>query len=514
MDKPQAQVLAAILPKALQLNLSEAVLEMAISGLCSDSRAVRSGFAFIALKSPIFNGGHYIQHAIESGAAIILTDDFLVHERFTHPNIACLYFENLQQQLGLIAAKFYGDGANGRQMIGVTGTNGKSTVVSLVAQLYQALGKKTAIIGTLGYGFIGERITHSGMTTPDAISCQRLLAELADEHADTIAMEVSSHGIELNRVAGIQYQIGIITNITRDHLDFHGSFENYVRVKKSFLLDSSVTTAIVNYDDELCKALWSELHANNKTCYSYSVSNSAAGMYCSQISYSKYGLTAHIHSPLGEGELRSSLIGEFNLSNLLAAISCCVADGVPLAEVLELIPNLKPVSGRLQRVQAPKAQSAADIFVDYAHTPDALTRVLTATRQHGYQRIWLVFGCGGDRDKGKRALMGEIAVANADKVIITSDNPRSEDPKVIIEEIQQSLSCLEKVSSIVDRKQAITWAVQHAHIGDAVIIAGKGHENYQLIGEGKISFNDVEIAQACIETMDQVSTNSLKSVGL
>jgi UDP-N-acetylmuramoyl-L-alanyl-D-glutamate--2,6-diaminopimelate ligase len=385
-------------------------------------------------------------------------------------------------------------------MFGVTGTNGKTSCTHFIAQSLQALGMPAGVIGTLGSGLYGA-LGQAGLTTPDAITLQAILSFLVNQGAKAVAMEVSSHSIDQHRVNGIEFEVGIFTNLTQDHLDYHGDLETYASVKKRFLAEMPVNHVIINADDSYGLKWLTEL-ASQKSVFAYSVNENISLpsfipiTYASNIKLSLKGIEADIYSPWGEGKLSSPLIGQFNLSNVLAVLTALCVYGISFKEALSLLAQLKPVPGRMQTLGGAGKPLAV---VDYAHTPDALENALKALRVHTKGRLLCVFGCGGDRDPGKRPLMASIAERLADQVIVTNDNPRTEDPEVIAQQIYAGFSNPNEVIRELDRSKAIEKSIQLASENDCILVAGKGAEHYQLIGNQQFHFDDVEQVQAYLQ---------------
>ncbi len=476
-----------------------------ITGVSLDSRLIKKDNLFIAIQGTHSNGHQYINDAIAHGACAILMsspDTFPNTERSSsiamEKSIPMISIPQLTNKIGQIAARFYHHPAEKLCMIGATGTNGKTSCTHFIAQLLQAFNVTCGVIGTLGQGFYG-RLTETGLTTPDAVKLQAILRGLLDQGAQAVAMEVSSHSIAQARVNNIPFEIGIFTNLTQDHLDYHGDMQTYAAVKRCFLAALSTQHLIINADDSY-GAAWLQELADKKPIIAYSVSPTASSLACipstipivyaDNIQSSLEGIHAYLHSPWGEGKLFLPLMGQFNLSNALAALTVLCVYGMRFDLVLAQLAHLHPVPGRMQLLGGGNKQPV--VLVDYAHTPDALEKVLQAIRAHLTQRLICVFGCGGDRDASKRPLMAKIAETYADDVIVTNDNPRHESPDAIAAQIMQGFERPERVKIILDRAQAIAASIQLASVNDCVLIAGKGAERYQQIGDKKIPFEDVE----------------------
>lgn len=468
--------------------------EREINRLQLDSRHIQPGDLFVALKGTHTDGRDFIPTAIGRGAsAVILTADSPDAEIQLQDNVPLIPVYQLQQQLGFIAARFYGYPARTLRLFGVTGTNGKTSCSHFLAQMLTALNIPCGIIGTLGSGFYGH-LGPVGLTTPDPVTLQAMLQSFQQQGAGAVAMEVSSHSIHQGRVNGIDFEIGIFTNLTQDHLDYHGDMASYAAVKQRFLVELPTREVILNVDDAYGQSWLSEL-TQIKKVYTYSLISENATIFAKDIKLTLKGMTATVHTPWGEGQLAVPLIGRFNLSNALAVLAALCAAGFPLATVLEHMATLNPVPGRMQTITGPKQPL---IVVDYSHTPDALENALKALRVHTQGKLWCVFGCGGDRDQTKRPLMAKIAETFADEVIVTNDNPRHEDPETIAQQVMRGFTQPERVLLQLDRAKAIQKSIQCATELDCILIAGKGAERYQQIGDEKIPFDDIAEAKHCL----------------
>lgn len=467
--------------------------DVEIKGLALDSRNVKPGDLFFACKGTTLDGRKFIGAAIKNGAVAVLEEVETKSMSFHKVgNVPVFPVHHLDQRIGEMAAQFFGYPSKKLKMVGVTGTNGKTSCTHFIAQALQNLDIPCGVIGTLGNGLYGKIKTGS-LTTPDAITLQATLAEFHDQHIKNVAMEVSSHSIEQGRINGTHFDVGVFTNLTRDHLDYHGTMEAYGNAKKKLIDNHLVKHVVINADDDfglnLIKAL------NRKNMYAYGIKKHAdlpdtvPFVYAQHTHFDLSGIRAHIISPWGEGELHAPLIGKFNLSNLLATLTSLCILKVPFKEALESLATLTSVSGRMQTFGG---KDKPLVVVDYAHTPDALEKVLMALREHSQGKLYCLFGCGGDRDKGKRPLMAKIAEQFADKVIVTDDNPRTEDPAQIVENIMEGFADRNKIIIEHDRSKAIRDIIQYAQPGDCVLIAGKGAERYQIVGDKKIPFSDIE----------------------
>lgn len=491
-----SRALAELLPG----NPVAAASAVAVSGICMDSRHCRRGDLFLAVKGRSHDGRHHIGAAMVAGCAAVIAEaegfDAVCGGMIRGDKVPLVLEPRLDSQLSAIAARFYGEPCAGLSMTAITGTNGKTTCSYLLGQLMSSLGTPTGIIGTLGYGIVdggATSFTATGMTTPDPVELQRILATFAEGGVQALTMEVSSHSLDQHRVAAVAFDTAIFTNLSRDHLDYHGSLEAYGAAKEKLFRWPGLRVAIINSDDHFGAQLLANL-PSAVTGISYSL-RPGADVSADNISYSARGISADIQTPWGTGRLHSQLLGEFNLANLLAVVAAACAQGHDLNGVLSLIPGLQSVAGRMELV---KSGASTQVVVDYAHTPDALAKALQALRRHCSGKLWCVFGCGGDRDPGKRPQMGAIAAQLADQVVVTSDNPRSENPRAIIDSI---LSGIDKDSAVVvesDRRAAIRLAIAAAGGDDTVLIAGKGHEDYQQIGALRLPFSDLAEARLAL----------------
>jgi len=482
-----------------------------IGGLGADSRAVRAGDAFLAYPGASADGRRHIAAALARGASAVLweREGFFWDEAWDVPNVAV---DGLRALAGEIAHEVYGRPSEKLWLAGVTGTNGKTSCSLWIAQALGALGRKTAVIGTLGSGFPaapgGEStadLAPSVNTTPDAIELHRRLAEFLHAGAQGVAMEVSSIGLDQGRVKGAQFDVALFTNFSRDHLDYHGDMERYATAKAQLFDTPGLSGAVLNMDDVLGVRI-AQKRAGRKVAFAgYSAHAgvaSAAGLEffleAENVRQTQEGLAFGLASSWGRAEVRSRLLGRFNVPNLLGVLGVLLGAGVALDQAVAALAALTPPPGRMQRLGGAGKPLAV---VDYAHSPDALEEVLMSLRplaDPSAGRLICVFGCGGDRDRGKRAMMGAIAARNADQVVLTSDNPRSEEPLSIITDILEGVLGEAKAGQaplvIADRGEAIAAAIAGAAAGDVVLIAGKGHEDYQEISGRRIRFLDAAAA--------------------
>lgn len=473
--------------------------DVAVNRLVLDSRQVGSGDVFVAIKGTQQDGRQYIPKAISQGAIAVLAEADASSEPITwQQHVPIIPIPHLHTRVAELAVRFYQAPAKQLRMIGVTGTSGKTSCTHFIAQLLQARHIPCGLIGTLGCGFYGA-LGDAGLTTPDAITLQAVLRQFVEQGAKAIAMEVSSHSIDQGRINHIAFDIGVFTNLSQDHLDYHGDMASYAAVKRRFLTDSSVKHAIINADDPYGKQWLSEL-APHQSVYAYQLAaptekTAYPVIYTTNIQSTANGTQAQVVTPWGEGILRVPLVGTFNLSNALAVLTVLAVYGIPFNDCLAGIASLHAVPGRMQQLGG---QGAPLVVVDYAHKPDALEKVLKALRSHTTGKLVCVFGCGGERDRSKRPLMAAIAEQWADQVIVTNDNPRHESPEAIANEILGGFKHPDKVTVELDRSKAIQKSIQWTRAGDCVLIAGKGAERYQQVGDTKHPFDDVAVVSAFI----------------
>lgn len=462
-------------------------MERDICGVQIDSRQVADGHLFIAVRGTVADGHNYIGKALEKGAVAILCETIPedADEKVTYVKV-----ENTEQVVGQVATTFYGDPTSKMKLVGVTGTNGKTTIATVLYEMFRYMGHKVGLLSTVCNYIDGEAIP-TEHTTPDPITLNALLAQMVEAGCEYAFMEVSSHSIVQNRIGGLTFAGGLFTNITRDHLDYHKTFENYIKAKKLFFDRlPKAAFAITNADDKNGMVMVQNTQAQVKT---YSV-QSPADFKAKIIECHFEGMYLNINGK----EVGVQFIGKFNVSNLLAVYGAAIMLGKDEQEVLVALSAMKPVNGRFEALRSPSGYTA---IVDYAHTPDALENVLNAIHGvlDGKGEVITVCGAGGNRDKGKRPLMAREAVKQSDRVIITSDNPRFEEPQDIINDMLAGLDeeQMKKVIAIVDRRQAIKTACMMAKSGDVILVAGKGHEDYQDVKGVKHHFDDKEEVRAC-----------------
>ena len=463
-----------------------------IQGIKQDSRQLKPGDLFFAYPGNELDGRQFIQQALAAGAVAVLSEPTDNLEPYLLDQAIIIPIKNLPNYLGIIASRFYGNPSKYLNIVGITGTNGKTSCGQLIAQALQLSGRSCGVIGTIGNGLVGH-LESGNLTTPDAVELHQKLAEFRQQGATHISMEISSHRLAQGRVNGLLVDIAVFTNLTRDHLDYHGTMESYAAAKRLLFDLPGLRYGVINADDEYGKKWLLQLHPQLPV-YAYSLEQPCKELsniphcYAGQIHLHERGLTASVYSPWGNGVLHnSSLVGRFNLSNLLAILtSLCLLD-LPFEEALSIVANLQGVPGRMESFGE---NNKPLVIVDYSHTPDSLEQALRTLREHCRQKLWCVFGCGGNRDRGKRPLMGGIAERYADEVVITNDNPRHEDPMLIANDILQGLSLPAKAVVELDRRRAIAHAINCAQPGDVILVAGKGHETYQILGDEKLPFSD------------------------
>lgn len=467
---------------------------LVVAGLELDSRRVQPGMAFVALAGGHAHGLDYAGQAAARGAAAILAEAAPGRDMPAQvAGVPVLEVAQLGRQLGHIAARFHGEPSRALQVIGVTGTNGKTTTVQLLVQALGRAGFRAASIGTLGAGFDGA-LEPGERTTPDAIELQRLLAGFRAAGASHVAMEVSSHALVQGRVNGVHFAQAVFTNLSRDHLDYHGSMEAYGQAKARLFAWPGLGAAIINADDAFGRRLAADVRG--VSLLRHGIERDDVEVAAAAVELADDGVAFELRTPWGSAPMRSALLGRFNVSNLLAVAACLGQLGLPLATIAAALGAVHPVAGRMQRLGG---GAKPLVVVDYAHTPDALAQALDALRAHCRGRLACVFGCGGERDRGKRPEMGAIAEARADAVFVTDDNPRSEDGDAIVDAILAGMRAPTDATRERDRAAAISLAIALARPGDVVLVAGKGHEPYQEVAGARQPFDDRAVAARALE---------------
>ncbi|MES2104235.1 MAG: UDP-N-acetylmuramoyl-L-alanyl-D-glutamate--2,6-diaminopimelate ligase [Pseudomonadota bacterium] len=478
--------------------------------LSSDSRAIKTGDVFFAFPIGSGDGRRHLQQALSNGAAAIVyeSNGFSWDDALAVPHRGVA---QLQQQLGFIANAYYAQPDREMRTVAVTGTNGKTSCSQWLARAFSILGKPSAVVGTLGVGLYKDgavaKLEETGFTTPDAVQLQRRLADLRDAGATALAIEASSIGLQQGRLNGLHFDTAVFTNLTRDHLDYHGSMEAYAEAKAALFDWPALGAAVINLDDAYGPSLLKRLQQKQPDqpgtrLIAYTLDgisqDGAAVLSASNLRTQHNGTSFHVDSPFGSGQVKTHLIGRFNVSNVLAVLAVLLAEGIAWNKAVDALEALEPVPGRMQQLGS---QGHAMVVIDYAHTPDALEKTVQTLQQVARERhgeLWCVFGCGGDRDPGKRPQMGKIA-EQADHVVVTSDNPRTEKPADIIANI---VAGMDKPAHVIeDRASAILYAIKHAGDHDVVLLAGKGHETYQDINGKKWPFSDEEHAALALATV-------------
>lgn len=515
---PRVLSLLAALQKAAGNDRWMALKDIGFYDFGLDSRQIETGTVFVALKSQTQQDDKkslgYLQQAAQT-AAFIITETIPTGAFANEADalqaldtLPCpvLYVPTIRTGLGsLIQAHLQAKHTvTLPRVVAVTGTNGKTTVSQLIAQLMALSGNSSAVMGTAGNGRLGA-LTQASHTTGDARAVQQFLYNMGEEGADILALEASSHGLDQSRLQGVPVQVAVYTNLSRDHLDYHSDMDDYARAKAK-LFDHShfptLTHAIINSDDDYSQVMQDHAQAGGVTVWTYSLTDSGADFYIESMTPSLDGVQLRIHSPFGVLSVHSPLLGKFNVANLVAALAAAAALGADIDALSDQLEQLKGATGRMQRV----ASKDGCFIVDYAHTPDALTQVLASLKTHCEGKLWAVFGCGGDRDTGKRPLMAQAGLSGADCVILTADNPRSEDPQAILADMQVGMSEAQYQRTHIepDRAHAIEYAIRHASADDIVVIAGKGHETYQEICGVRHDFDDSQVVTQALKRFERV----------
>lgn len=467
-----------------------------VCGLAQDTRLLHAGDAFVALPA-VGVGAHGITRAAaarELGAVAVLFDAPLPAGVDAPPG--AIGVPALAARLGTIADRFHDSPSRAMRVVGITGTNGKSSTAQLLAQAWTIAGLRAGSIGTLGAGLFGEELP-TGFTTPQVLQVHALLASLRDAGAQAVAMEVSSHALEQRRVDGVHFEIAVFTNLTRDHLDYHADMHAYGEAKARLFAREGLQAVVLNLDDAFARTLLPRIARQVRVVGVSAMGQSGAALRAEDITLDAGGIGFTLVAGEHRHAVRSALLGRFNVDNLLAVAGALVAMDMPLPMVAELLGRLQPVAGRMNRLGGDTGQPL--VVVDYAHTPDALEQALTTLRAHLRGRLLVVFGCGGERDAGKRPLMGAVAERLADTVVVTDDNPRGESGERIVAEILAGMVDRANVRVERDRARAITRAIGEAGAGDIVLVAGKGHEAYQEVAGVRHPFDDAQVARAALE---------------
>ncbi len=468
--------LADLLSGLAEVKLADNVT---VSGISDDSRTVNPGDLFVARSGSQDDGSRYISAAVAAGAVAIVAERQLIGI-----DVPVVCVSNVKDALPLLARRFYQNPTKNLQLIGVTGTNGKTSCTTLAAQLLE----NTALLGTRGYGFVSA-MKPAGQTTPGSLTLHRMFRELADQGAKRVAMEVSSHALDQQRVAGLSFDIAVHTGVAHDHLDYHGDLHAYVASKRRLFSDYPYRAALINVADASGRDLATFVGGDHQLL---TYGGEDADLQVEVVDRKLTGMSLELRLGAERFDLETSLLGDFNAENLLAVAGVMMLSGLSAREAVERLRRAKPVPGRMERV----AGAGPTVIVDYAHNPDGLREALVALRssRNGGGRLWCLFGCGGERDQAKRQQMGEIASGNADVVVLTDDNPRHESPLAIIDQVVSGCSAAVELHRIHDRRQAITFALQQAANDDLILIAGKGDEPDQLFAAGRWRFDDRRVA--------------------
>lgn len=477
-----------------------AEFDVRVTGVKMDSRLLQPGDLFIACFGQNHDARNYIDYALELGVVAVLAESGGNWQGIQwRGDVPIVAIDNLSTRISEIAGRYYGNPSENLQVIGITGTNGKTSCCQFIAGALEASGVSCGVIGTLGYGTVND-LMETSHTTPDGVFTQLALSELQRNGAEVVAMEVSSVGLHQHRVQAVSFDTAIFTNLSRDHLDYHESMESYAVNKRKLFAFPGLKAAVINLDDSYGLYMMDAV-TRDVQVYTYSLYNHTATVHTRSIVLDRHGFQAEIVTPHGEGKISCPLFGYFNISNVLAVVTTLMCHferqgAVDLERLFAAVSGLKPVNGRMEIIGS---SDELTCIVDYAHTPEGLKSALLAIRDHFDGEVWCVFGCGGNRDRGKRPMMGEIARAYANKLIITDDNPRNESGEEIVRHIMTGIDGTAGVEVIRDRAQAIDHAIESASPGDIVLVAGKGHENYQDIGGKRTVFSDASKVRLALQ---------------
>lgn len=505
--KQQAGVtLHALLEGLVDASSLSPVADVVVEGVTQNSRNIAANYLFIAVRGTASHGLKFIEQVARSGASVVLWDDAASEQKNKLDALAdeliCLQVEGLQQKTGEIASRFFNHPSHNLKLIGVTGTDGKTSVSHYIAQCMDSKLSPCGVLGTLGNGLIHD-LKPTGLTTASAVDVQQSLASLVSEGAKAAAMEVSSHGLDQGRVNSVRFDTAVFTNLSQDHLDYHGNMQAYFEAKSKLFAIEGLKSAVINLDDGFGRML-AQKYNERLTVYGYSASPDIDELepyvdyivHAKSIKPTEHGFEINVVTPKGAGYFELNLLGSFNVSNTLAVLATLLLNNVTFEESLKRLHAIRPVAGRMELIIA---ENAPTVIVDYAHTPQGIAAACNAAKLHFSSKLWCVFGCGGDRDREKRPLMAQAAERFADSIIVTSDNPRHEDPQEIIEQIISGFTKVDIVTSYVDRREAIAHAIKHASADDVILIAGKGHESCQIVGDTYIGFDDRDVARALLE---------------
>ncbi len=483
-------------------SLIEQCRNIEVNALVQDSRKIKKGDLFIAHQGFNTHGLLYAQDAVSKGASIVLWDGDIVNRDEILDSISnkvlCIHCANLKQKVGEIASRFYGQPSLSLDMIGVTGTDGKTTISHFIAQCLDAYDVHCGILGTLGNGFIND-LHPTGLTTVDALQVQKTLYDIQQAGARHAVMEVSSHGLEQGRVNGVAFTTAVFSNLASDHMDYHKSMANYVEAKRKLFYTPGLKAAVINLDDKYGRELAKECR-QHVCVWGYSIQDNTRPLaqyadylvHTTQIKPYETGFYLTVQTPKGEGHIDVPVLGRFNVSNALAVLATLLVTQSSFDDAVKSLRNIYPVDGRVEVIAE---ENKPVVVVDYAHTEQGLSAVCQSIRDHFKGDLWCLFGCGGDRDRSKRPLMAKVAEEYADKIIVTTDNPRHENAQHIIDEVMAGFENRENVEQIIDRRHAIEIAITNAKSGDVVLLAGKGHETSQVVGDVHIAFDDRRVAR-------------------
>ncbi|MFD2178799.1 UDP-N-acetylmuramoyl-L-alanyl-D-glutamate--2,6-diaminopimelate ligase [Veronia pacifica] len=474
--------------------------DVSISGITLDHRELKPGDVFIAIQGHVVDGRRFIADAIKAGACAVIADGGESGDNTSSAfdsGIPVITLPYLKSCLSEIAARFYQSPSSRLRVVGITGTNGKTTISQLLSQWLNLLGKKSAVMGTAGNGFL-DALKPAANTTGSALDIQKNLADFHQQQATHVAMEVSSHGLVQGRVSAVNFDAAVFTNLSRDHLEYHGTMEAYAEAKLMLFTHYGCPVSVINADDSVGQQWLKNMPEAIAVGNSQAAVSQHQGkkLWLTDAQYSPHGVEVAFDSEWGAGKFNAALVGPFNVSNLLLSLATLLGMGYPLDDLLIAAGKLVAVCGRMEVFSREKLPL---IVVDYAHTPDALEKALDASRRHTKGQLWCICGCGGDRDTGKRPMMAEIAEQMADHVILTDDNPRSESPVQIINDMLSGMTAPDNANVLHDRREAMTFAFEKAGPDDVILVAGKGHEDYQVLASGKIHYSDRETAQALLE---------------
>ncbi len=464
--------------------------DIEITGITYDSRIVKEGDVFVAIEGHKSDGHDFINEAIKNGAiAVVVQRDVILNTE-----IPLIKVKDTRSALAKMSSEFYNNPSSKFNLIGITGTNGKTSTSYIIESIFRVSGKKIGVVGTIGCLVNGKNIKTKN-TTPESLELQQLFDEILKSNVENCVMEVSSHSLEMSRVACSDFDVGIFTNITKDHLDYHKTFENYYNAKKKLFFMTDKYN-IINIDDEYGKMLIDELSAINTPLLTYGI-ESKADVYATDLHFKATGVSFKLHTPKNNIDINMSIPGNFTIYNSLAAASCAYVYGISIEHIKEGLEKVEGVKGRFEVIPTDKDFT---VIIDFAHTADALDKVLSVIAQFAEGRKIIVFGAGGDRDRSKRAPMGEVAGAHCDLCIVTSDNPRTEEPQKIIDDIIEGVKKVNgNYIAIIDRKEAIEYAIKNIRPKDVILLAGKGHETYTIIGDKVLVFDEREIVKEVLK---------------